>query len=163
VPEVPEQSYVQRGEVYVLGRHRLMCGDSTNARLPRGALAQAVAGGGGAGARVTVHRFCQGSNLLGAGDRLERLIADLCAIELAPLAETEVCCGFGGSTSLTAPEVSHGILTRKLDNVVASGARVLVTDNPGCVLHLRGGVDASGLRVRVVHVAEFLAARIPAP
>lgn len=31
VPEVPEQSYVQRGEVYVLGQHRLMCGDSTNA------------------------------------------------------------------------------------------------------------------------------------
>ena len=31
VPEVPDQSYVQRGEVYVLGRHRLMCGDSTDA------------------------------------------------------------------------------------------------------------------------------------
>ncbi|MQC28084.1 MAG: 4Fe-4S dicluster domain-containing protein, partial [Chloroflexi bacterium] len=155
-PEWRDRAAQLRGRV-----HDLVGYLSTTARLPRGALAQAVAGGGGAEARVTVHRFCQGSNLLGAGDRLERLITDLCAIELAPLAETEVCCGFGGSTSLTAPEVSHGILTRKLDNVVASGARVLVTDNPGCVLHLRGGVDASGLRVRVVHVAEFLAARIP--
>lgn len=31
VPELSEQPYVQRGEIYVLGRHRLMCGDSTDA------------------------------------------------------------------------------------------------------------------------------------
>jgi len=101
--------------------------------------------------------------MLGAGDRLERLIENLCGITVEPLAEAEVCCGFGGSTSLTAPEVSRGILARKLDNVTASGALVLVTDSPGCVLHLRGGADASGLRVRVVHAAEFLAARLPGP
>ena len=99
--------------------------------------------------------------MLGAGDRLERLIRDVCGIEPVPLAEAEVCCGFGGSTSVTAPEVSAGILARKLENVAASGARVLVTDNPGCVLHLRGGVDAAGLDVRVMHVAEFLAERLP--
>ena len=46
VPEVTEQPYVQRGEVYILGRHRLMCGDSTNAddvaRLMDGSLADLV-------------------------------------------------------------------------------------------------------------------------
>ncbi|MEX2178340.1 MAG: (Fe-S)-binding protein, partial [Gemmatimonadaceae bacterium] len=135
---------------------------STTARLPDGALARGARapGGGSAGRKVAVHRFCQGSNMLGAGDRLERLIADLCEVEVVPLAEAEVCCGFGGSTSLTAPEVSRGILERKLENVAASGAQVLVTDNPGCVLHLRGGADASGSRIRVVHAAEFLAARL---
>ena len=53
------------------------------------------------------------------------------------------------------------VLERKLANVRRSRARVLLTDNPGCLLHLRGGADAAGLRVEVLHVAEFLAARLP--
>ncbi|MSQ42258.1 MAG: 4Fe-4S dicluster domain-containing protein [Dehalococcoidia bacterium] len=126
------------------------------ARLPAGTLAA------GDRAPVTVHRFCQGSHLLHAEDRLERLIADLCGVEVVPLAEAEVCCGFGGATSLAAPELAAGVLARKLANVGASGARVLVTDNPGCVLHLRGGAHAAGLAIRTLHVAEYLAARLPA-
>ena len=59
--------------------------------------------------------------------------------------------------------MSAGILGRKLANVRETGARTLVTDNPGCVLHLRGGADAAGLEVRTLHVAEYLAARLPAP
>ena len=126
-------------------------------RLPHGALA------GGSQEAVAVHRFCQGSNMLGAGDRLERLLREVAGVEVVPLAEAEVCCGFGGSTSVRAPEIAAGILARKLANVAAAGAPVLVTDNPGCVLHLRGGVDAAGAPVRVEHVAEYLAARLPRP
>ena len=124
-------------------------------RLPDGALA------GGVEETVTVHRFCQGSNMLNAGDRLERLLRDVAGVEAVPLYEAEVCCGFGGSTSVRAPEISAGILGRKLANVAATTASILVTDNPGCVLHLRGGVDAAGAPLRVMHVAEYLAARLP--
>ncbi|MEX2446071.1 MAG: (Fe-S)-binding protein, partial [Dehalococcoidia bacterium] len=106
-------------------------------------------------------RFCQGSNTLHAGDRLERLVASLCGVEVVPLAEADVCCGFGGATSMRAPEVGAGILERKLDNVRGTDAEVLLTDNPGCILHLRGGVDAARMPVRTLHVAEYLAARLP--
>ncbi|MGE3856448.1 MAG: (Fe-S)-binding protein, partial [Dehalococcoidia bacterium] len=125
-------------------------------RLPVGALA-----GGGPGEAVAVHRFCQGSNMLNAGDRLERLLRDVAGVEAVPLYEAEVCCGFGGSTSVRAPEISQGILARKLGNVLDSAAPILVTDNPGCVLHLRGGVHAAEAPVRVMHVAEYLASRLP--
>jgi Fe-S oxidoreductase len=53
--------------------------------------------------------------------------------------------------------VSRGIALRKLDNVRETGAAVLCTDNPGCVLHLKGAAHAAGLQVEVVHVAEVLA------
>jgi L-lactate dehydrogenase complex protein LldF len=126
------------------------------ARLPDGALA------GDAPAAVAVDRFCQGANVLGRGDTLEVLVAALTGATIVPLQEAEMCCGFGGSTSLLAPELSAGVLERKLDNVRRSGARVLLTDNPGCLLHLRGGADAAELPVEVLHVAEFLASRLPA-
>jgi iron-sulfur cluster protein len=125
------------------------------ARLPNGSLAR------GDGDPVAIDHFCQGANTLGRGDTLDQLVRGLTGIQIVPLAEAEVCCGFGGSTSLAAPELSQGILERKLDNVSASGARILLTDNPGCLLHLRGGTDAAHLPVEVQHVAEYLAARLP--
>src|SRR5690606_12332019 len=109
----------------------------------------------------TVHRFCQSGNVLGQRDEMTDLIERVAGVDVEPLPENGVCCGFGGSTSLTAPEVAAGILARKLACVDETGATILVTDNPGCVLHLRGGVDASGRRIEVLHVAEYLASRLP--
>ncbi len=71
--------------------------------------------------------------------------------------DEDVCCGFGGSYSVDFPEISSEILRKKLDNVEQSGAEVLVTDCPGCVLQLRGGIDKRGGRIEVKHIAELLA------
>ena len=125
------------------------------ARLPDGSLAR------GDRRPVAIDRFCQGANVLGRGDTLDTLVRGLTGAAVVPLEEAEVCCGFGGSTSIAAPGLSAGVLARKLDNVAGSGGRVLLTDNPGCLLHLRGGADAADLDVEVMHVAEYLAARLP--
>ncbi len=71
-------------------------------------------------------------------------------------AEEETCCGFGGSFSASYPEVSNEILTRKLDDVEKSGAALLVTECPGCVLQLRGGTLEQGRGLEVRHLAEML-------
>ncbi len=110
---------------------------------------------------VTVHRFCQSTNMLGANDRIEQLISELCGVEVVPLPEAEVCCGFGGFTSIGSPEVSEGILKRKLACIDETGITTVLTGNPGCILHLRGGAHASGRNLTILHVAEYLAARLP--
>jgi Fe-S oxidoreductase len=108
---------------------------------------------------VTYHPFCQTLNVLHADAAAMKLL-ESAGVQLTPLPEAKVCCGFGGSTSFDAPEVSQGIVERKLTNVDRTGASVLVTDNPGCVLHLRGAARASGRRLRVMHFAELLAERL---
>lgn len=110
---------------------------------------------------VTVHRFCQSGNVLGQRDEMTDLVERVAGVPVRTLPENGVCCGFGGSTSLTAPEVAAGILRRKLECVDLTGAEILVTDNPGCVIHMRGGADASGRPLRVLHIAEYLAGRLP--
>jgi Fe-S oxidoreductase len=122
------------------------------AKPPAGALARPVGGD-----RYTYHSFCHSTNVLGIAASAPRLLREVCGLEVSDLPEGEVCCGFGGSTSMDHPEVARAIVTRKLDNVAQTGATVLVTDNPGCLLHLRGAADARGLRLRVAHVAEILA------
>ena len=111
-------------------------------------------------APVTYHNFCQSANVLGLQDAPRRLITEVLGLELREMEESSVCCGFGGSTSITRPEVAEHILARKLENVLKTGARTVVTDNPGCIMHLRGGIDSQKLPVRVLHTAELLAAHL---
>lgn len=124
-------------------------------RLPAGSLDD------GDRTPVTVHRFCQASNTLTRTDTVEQLLRDVAGVPVIPLPEAAECCGFGGSTSVRHPAVAAGILDRKLGCVDRTQASILITDNPGCILHLRGGVDASGRQVRVLHLAEYLAGRLP--
>ncbi len=105
---------------------------------------------------VTYHNFCQSYNVLKLHAEPLALIRGVLGRDLVDLPEANVCCGFGGSTSFDKPELSEHILARKLENVDQSGATTLITDNPGCIMHLRGGMDASGREVRVMHLVELL-------
>ncbi|MGN6813038.1 MAG: LUD domain-containing protein [Thermomicrobiales bacterium] len=126
------------------------------ARLDAGALAAP------GGPTVTYHNFCQSLNVTGLKEEPLHLIRDVLGLELVALPEANVCCGFGGSVSMDHPELSEHILARKLANVDETGVATLVTDNPGCIMHLRGGMDASGRQVRVLHIAELLDERLHA-
>lgn len=70
--------------------------------------------------------------------------------------EEETCCGLAGSYSVDFPLVSREILAKKLADVEESGARILATECPGCVLQLRGGSVRQGLDIRVLHISELL-------
>lgn len=80
-------------------------------------------------------------------------------VQLVELAESDWCCGAAGIYSLTQPDQSAKLLARKLDHIVASGASVVATGNPGCLLQLEQGVrgDARLGAVRVCHPVELLA------
>lgn len=75
-------------------------------------------------------------------------------LDYVPSANEETCCGFGGSYSFEYPELSSQILDGKLSEVDDNGATLLVTDCPGCVLQLRGGLAKQGSKTRVMHIAE---------
>ena len=128
------------------------------ARLPAGSLMA----DGAEPAVVTYHDSCQGLNALGLRAEPRRILQDVLGIEVRELAENTLCCGFGGSFSFEYPEVAARLMRRKLDNAQATGAPVIVTDNQGCIMHLRGGCDAGGRPLRVMHLAELVAARMAA-
>ncbi len=105
--------------------------------------------------KVAYHSPCHLCRGLGITEEPRRLI-ETAGYRYVPSKDEDVCCGFGGSYSIDFPEISAAILNKKLDNVAASGADILVTDCPGCVLQLRGGMDKRGGRIAVKHIAELL-------
>jgi Fe-S oxidoreductase len=126
------------------------------ARLPERSLAAA------GGEAAAYHYFCQSYNVLGFREEPLRLLVAVCGLDVQPLPEANVCCGFGGSVSFNRPEMCAHILERKLDNLDTAGVPLLITDNPGCIMHLRGGIAASGRKVEVKHTAQVVAERLRA-
>ncbi len=124
------------------------------ARLPAGALAAGPR-------RVTYHDSCQSFNCLGLSAEGRSLICEVGGAELVEMEESSVCCGFGGGASFEHPEVARRIAAKKLAHIEATEAPLVVTDNPGCILHLRGALHARKSKVRVQHLAEFLADGLP--
>jgi L-lactate dehydrogenase complex protein LldF len=109
---------------------------------------------------VTYHDSCQSINCLGLHREARHIIQDALGLELREMPQSDVCCGFGGATSIEHGDVSERIMNNKLNNAESTGATLLVADNPGCLMHLRGGVDASGRRIRVVHLAQLIAEQL---
>lgn len=128
----------------------------TVAKLPEGALTDID----GQGREITYHDSCQGLNALGLSAEPRHLIEGVMGDRIAELPENTLCCGFGGSWSVEHPNVAKRLMDRKLDNAASTGARTIVTDNQGCIMHLRGGSDAEGRKLEVRHIAELLAERV---
>lgn len=110
---------------------------------------------------ITYHDSCQSCNVLNLRPEARRIIQDALGIELREMLQSDVCCGFGGSTSLEHPEISERLMTNKLNNAASIGATIIVSDNPGCLMNLRGGVDAQGRTMQVLHLAQLMAACLP--
>ncbi|MCM0754842.1 LUD domain-containing protein [Desulfovibrio aminophilus] len=111
------------------------------------------------GGSVTYHAPCHLCRGLGVKDAPRDLLRDA-GLDYKPSEEEEVCCGFGGTFSMKFPELSAELLAKKLEHAEATGAQTLVTDCPGCVMQLRGGLEKKGSSMRVKHMAEILAQQI---
>ena len=110
------------------------------------------------GWKVAYHASCHLCRELGVKDAPRALIS--AAAHYTPTPEEETCCGFGGSWSVKFPEISAELMRKKLDNVCSADATHLALDCPGCTIQLRGGADQGKRAIKVVHVAEVLAAAL---
>ena len=126
------------------------------ARLPEGSFTIQSAG-----PRVTYHDACQTNNVLGIRDEQRRIIVDVMGLRLTEMLDSTMCCGFGGSFSFDHPEVSSRLLDRKLGRAGENDPEIIVTDNPGCIMQMRGGLRARGSDVAVLHLAELMARYLP--
>lgn len=85
------------------------------------------------------------------------LLARIPGLTLVDLPEADLCCGSAGVYNLLEPQMADRLLDRKVSNIAATGARLVVAGNPGCLLQIAKGCRAHGLDVEVVHPVELLA------
>jgi L-lactate dehydrogenase complex protein LldE len=107
--------------------------------------------------KIAYHACCHGLRGLGVDAEPKALLAQVKGAALCPLAEAEICCGFGGLFSVKMADISAEMLKRKLDAIEASGAETIAVTDVSCGMHMNGGLRRRRSTVRVVHLADILA------
>ena len=69
---------------------------------------------------------------------------------------SEICCGSAGTYNVTQTEASLELLAEKMRHAKSTGAEILATANPGCILQLRAGASLHRTNQEVLHVVELL-------
>ena len=78
------------------------------------------------------------------------------------MSEAERCCGGGGSFSLFHYDLAMKIADQKLDSIAASGAEIVATNCPGCILHISDRLAARTSNIRVLHTIQVIEAAMQA-
>jgi L-lactate dehydrogenase complex protein LldE len=113
--------------------------------------------------RVTYHDSCSGLRELGVAAQPRKLLQSMQGLELVEMEECTTCCGFGGTFSLKFGEISAAIAERKVENIEATGAPVVLAGDLGCLMNMAGKLARDGSPVEVRHFAEILAGMTDAP
>lgn len=108
-------------------------------------------------ATVTYHDSCHMLRSLGERTAPRTVLERIEGLRLVEMAEHETCCGFGGTFAAKFPEVSVGLADQKLGAAADSGARYLVSADPGCLTHLTARTVGTRGPVRTRHIAELIA------
>jgi L-lactate dehydrogenase complex protein LldE len=108
--------------------------------------------------RVTYHPTCHSLRLLGVADRPRRLLEQVRGLTLVDLPAAEECCGFGGTFAVKNADVSVAMGADKARHVRDTAAEVLVAGDSSCLMHIGGVLSRQRSGVRVMHLAEVLAA-----
>jgi glycolate oxidase iron-sulfur subunit len=105
---------------------------------------------------VTYHDPCHIAHCQGIRREPRELLKLVPGLAYRELESADACCGSAGTYNIERPEMSDRILQRKLDTIRATGAEVLVTSNPGCLLQLKKGLADQLPDVRIMHLTELL-------
>ena len=106
--------------------------------------------------RVTYQDSCHlahGQRITAAPRHLLRAIP---GVELVEMKLADHCCGSAGIYNATQPEMAGALLEEKMQHAGATGAQVIATANPGCILQLRHGAALYATGQEVLHVVELL-------
>ncbi len=106
--------------------------------------------------RVTYDDPCHLLHGQGIKAAPRNLLKTIPGLEIIELRDADRCCGSAGIYNITHPELAGRILDDKIANIARTGAQVVATGNPGCLLQIGMGLRAKNLSMQVLHPIEIL-------
>jgi L-lactate dehydrogenase complex protein LldE len=108
--------------------------------------------------KLTWHDACHGLRDLNLKNEPRRLIRNVRGAEFVELEHADACCGFGGTFAVKYPEISLAILDQKIEAIERANVQAVVSSDASCLMQIGGRLSRKGSKVRVMHLAELLAA-----
>lgn len=108
-------------------------------------------------AMATYHDSCSGLRELGIKEQPRAYLNKVNGLTLVEGDLAETCCGFGGLFCVKYPDISERMVDKKTDDILATGADILLAGDLGCLMNMAGRLKRRGADIEVRHVAEVLA------
>ncbi|MEO0798756.1 MAG: (Fe-S)-binding protein [Pseudomonadota bacterium] len=112
---------------------------------------------------VTYHDSCSGLRELGVKSQPRQLLKTVEGVRMVEMADSEVCCGFGGTFAVKYPDISNAMVGKKTENANAVSPDLLLAGDLGCLMNMAGKIKRDGKSIAVRHVAEVLAGELSDP
>lgn len=109
--------------------------------------------------RLTWHDACHGLRDLNLKTEPRTLIRKVRGADFVEMDNADSCCGFGGTFSVKYPEISVAILDQKIEAIERAKVDAVVAADASCLMQIGGRLSRNGSKVRVMHLAELLAAQ----
>ncbi|MGH3855668.1 MAG: (Fe-S)-binding protein [Pseudonocardiaceae bacterium] len=109
---------------------------------------------------IAYHDACHLGHAQGIRSQPRELLRAIPGLILTEIAEADLCCGSAGIYNLLHPEPATELGDRKARNVLATGALVLVTANPGCLMQIAASARRLGGHLSLAHTVTVLDASI---
>ncbi|PAF47999.1 oxidoreductase [Helicobacter sp. 12S02634-8] len=109
--------------------------------------------------KITWHSNCHALRVAKIIDSSKALLRSLKNVELIELEREEECCGFGGTFSIKEPEISQAMVSDKIDDIQSRNVEYLISGDAGCLLNISGAMKKMGVKVKPMHLYDFLAQR----
>jgi len=106
--------------------------------------------------KITYQDACHLAHAQRIKEQPRSVLGQIPGLELTELPESELCCGSAGIYNMVEPDMSRGLLDRKIGHVKETGAECLVAGNPGCLLQIKKGLKQHGLDIETAHPVELL-------
>ena len=109
---------------------------------------------------IAYHDACHLGHAQRVRSQPRELLRGIPGLVLKEIAEGDLCCGSAGIYNILNPEPARELGDRKATNVMATGAQLLVTANPGCLMQVASSIERAGGRMALAHTVEVLDASI---
>jgi len=107
-------------------------------------------------ADVTYQDSCHLAHAQRISQAPRQVLASIPGLRLVEMEHADRCCGSAGVYSLAHREMSLRLLDDRMREVAATGAGIIASANPGCLMQLEAGLRRHRLAGRVAHVVELL-------
>jgi glycolate oxidase iron-sulfur subunit len=105
---------------------------------------------------ATIHDACHLANAQGVREPQRNLLGRIQSIQVVEMQDSSACCGSAGIYNITHSAMANKRLQRKMETIEATGASLVVTNGPGCLLQLRAAVQDRKTDVQITHISQLI-------
>jgi L-lactate dehydrogenase complex protein LldE len=108
-------------------------------------------------AKATYLDNCSAMRECGISQSPRLLLSKVRGLKLTEMRDTDTCCGWGGVFATRFEEIAVKLAEKKVDQILKTGAEVVISTDMGCLMHLEGYINQHQIPLKTMHLADVLA------